>query len=193
MLAAISHRGPDDEGRYIDRNVSLGMRRLAVIDVAHGKQPYFSEDRQVVAIYNGELYNYPELKAWVESRGHRLNSRADGEVLVHLYEELGSKFLERISGMFALAIWDRRQQLLLLARDRVGQKPLYLWEHNEGIAFASEIKSFAYLDGFRPEVDPKLLPAYLAHRFVPAPHTLIKQVSKVRPGEALTKIGRAHV
>lgn len=185
MLNAIIHRGPDDEGRFADRNMAFGMRRLCVIDVEHGQQPYFSEDRDIVAIYNGELYNYPELRDLVLSSGHQLKSRADGEVLVHLYEEYGVELLDKISGMYAISIWDKKKQQLLLARDRIGQKPLYVWEKNDEIAFASELKSFFWLEGFQAELDPRHLPSYLAHRFVPAPHTLLRHVTKLRPGEAL--------
>ncbi|MCY0906876.1 MAG: asparagine synthase (glutamine-hydrolyzing) [Sulfobacillus thermotolerans] len=185
MLKAMVHRGPDDEGRFAERNVGLGMRRLAVIDVFHGQQPYYSEDGKIVAVYNGELYNYQSLQTLVESLGHRLNSRADGEVLVHLYEEYGVDFLDKISGMFALAIWDRRTHQMVLARDRIGQKPLYLYELADTVAFASELKSLMYLPDFRFEIDPKMLSSYLAHRFVPAPHTMLKNVSKLRPGEVL--------
>ncbi|MCL4495130.1 MAG: asparagine synthase (glutamine-hydrolyzing) [Firmicutes bacterium] len=185
MLNAMIHRGPDDEGRFTDRNMGFGMRRLAVIDVLHGKQPYFSEDGKIVAVYNGELYNYPELKTVVESMGHRLNSHADGEVLVHLYEEFGMKFLEHLSGMYAFALWDRKAHRLIIARDRIGQKPLYLYETADMLAFSSELKSFTYLNGFHFEVDPKMIPSYLGHRFVPAPHTLVKNVTKLRPGEVM--------
>ncbi|WP_053960998.1 asparagine synthase (glutamine-hydrolyzing) [Sulfobacillus thermosulfidooxidans] len=185
MLNAMIHRGPDDEGRFTDRNMGFGMRRLAVIDVLHGKQPYYSEDGKVVAVYNGELYNYPDLKILVESMGHHLNSQADGEVLVHLYEEFGMNFLDRLSGMYAIALWDRKTHRLILARDRVGQKPLYLYENGEMLAFSSELKSFMNLKGFRFDVDPKMLSSYLAHRFVPAPHTLVKNVTKLRPGEVM--------
>lgn len=185
MLGAIFHRGPDEEGRFCERNFAMGMRRLSVIDVKHGQQPYVSENDQVVAIYNGELYNYPELKQLVESRGHKLNSRADGEVLVHLYEEFGAAFVEKLRGMFAIAVWDRTRGQILLARDHVGQKPLYLWEGPNQVAFASEIKAFFHLEGFQADIDGKWLPAYLAHRFVPAPHTLLKNVTKLRPGEAM--------
>lgn len=183
MLGALVHRGPDDEGRFIEKNLGIGMRRLSIMDVAHGKQPYFSEDGQIVAVFNGEIYNYPELQDLVTSSGHRLTSHADGEVLVHLYEEYGVDFVHRISGMFAIALWDRKSQQLILARDRIGQKPLYVWETPDRWAFASEIKAFLSLPEFEPVVDPYLLPAYLAHRFVPAPHTLLKNVTKLRPGE----------
>ncbi|MCY0864346.1 MAG: asparagine synthetase B, partial [Sulfobacillus sp.] len=129
MLDMLRHRGPDGEGRFAEQHISLGMRRLAIRDVLHGNQPYRSEDGMIVAVFNGEIYNYPQLKRDVLALGHHLNSDADGEVLVHLYEEYGVDFLERISGMFAIALWDRRTRELILARDRVGQKPLYVWDN----------------------------------------------------------------
>ncbi|MCL4521836.1 MAG: asparagine synthetase B, partial [Firmicutes bacterium] len=124
MLTRMAHRGPDGEGKFFEQGVSLGMRRLAVMDVAGGGQPYRSEDGRVVAVFNGEIYNYPELAGTVSDHGHRLISRADGEVLVHLYEMYGSDMVTHLRGMFAFALWDSRHQRLLLARDHVGQKPL---------------------------------------------------------------------
>ncbi len=185
MLEALWHRGPDDEGVFHSHQMTFGMRRLAVMDVECGRQPYRSEDGRVVAVYNGELYNYPELKALVEARGHKLTSRADGEVIVHLYEEFGSDFLSRLIGMFALALWDTNHDRLLVARDPVGQKPLYIWDQGSMLAFSSELKAFHRLEEFRAIINPRFLSAYLAHRFVPAPHTLLEGVSKLAPGEAL--------
>ncbi len=185
MLGSMVHRGPDDEGQFTERNIGLGMRRLSIMDVAMGKQPYYSEDHAVVAIFNGELYNYPALKALVEAQGHRLRNHADGEVLVHLYEEYGTGFVEKISGMFAVAIWDRKRRRLVLARDRIGQKPLYLWEQADQLVFASELKALVAAPGFQAAIDTEWIPAYLSHRFVPAPHTLLKNVTKLRPGEIL--------
>lgn len=185
MLALLEHRGPDGEGRFSDQELVLGMRRLAILDREEGHQPYVSENGQVVAVYNGELYNYAALKQWVTERGHRLRSRADGEVLVHLYEELGAEMLPRLRGMFALAVWDRQRHHLLLARDPVGQKPLYVWQTPHHLAFASELKAFWGMEEFTAQWDLTWLASYLAHRFVPAPHTLMRDVTKLRPGEAL--------
>ncbi len=185
MLEAIKHRGPDGEGSFIEKGLGLGMRRLAILDVANGHQPYVSEDGQVVAVYNGELYNYPALKDEVLARGHKLKSGADGEVLVHLYEEYGAHFLDRITGMFAVAIWDRKRQELMLARDRIGQKPLYVLDTERTFAFSSEIKAFMGMDDYHPAIDERVIPSYLGHRFAPAPHTLLKNVTKLRPGEAM--------
>lgn len=185
MLDTLKHRGPDGEGSFVERGLGLGMRRLAILDVAHGHQPYISENGSLVAVFNGELYNYPHLKEQVEHRGHILRSRADGEVLVHLYEDYGANFLEHVTGMFALAIWDRSRHELLLARDRIGQKPLYVLDTDRTFAFASEIKAFLGLGEFTPTVDERALSSYLGHRFTPAPQTLLKHVTKLQPGEAL--------
>ncbi|NMP21067.1 asparagine synthase (glutamine-hydrolyzing) [Sulfobacillus sp. DSM 109850] len=185
MLQALKHRGPDGEGVFIDRGLGLGMRRLAIRDLAHGAQPYVSEDGQVVAVYNGEIYNDQALRSWVAARGHRLRSDADGEVLVHLYEEEGPDFLSRLTGMYALAIWDRRRGELLLARDPLGQKPLYIWDMGRTMAFASEIKAFFGVPEFQPSLDEEALAEYLGHRFVPAPGTLLQGITKLEPGQAL--------
>ncbi|AEJ38922.1 asparagine synthase (glutamine-hydrolyzing) [Sulfobacillus acidophilus TPY] len=185
MLDMLRHRGPDGEGRFAEQHISLGMRRLAIRDVLHGNQPYRSEDGMIVAVFNGEIYNYPQLKRDLLALGHQLNSDADGEVLVHLYEEYGVDFLERISGMFAIALWDQQTRELILARDRVGQKPLYVWDNDKTLGFSSELKAFLALDDFHPEVDPRIIPAYLAYRFVPSPMTLFRQVTKLRPGEVM--------
>lgn len=185
MLSTLAHRGPDGQGAFLDPGIGIGMRRLAVRDVALGRQPYVSEDGRVVAVFNGELYNYPHLRTDVLTRGHQLRSGADGEVLVHLYEEYGLGLLDKISGMFALALWDRQSRELFLARDRIGQKPLYMLQSSGMWAFASEMKAFLGVNGFEPQVDTRYLSSYLAHRFVPAPHTLWVDVEKLQPGEAM--------
>lgn len=185
MLDLLKHRGPDGQGTFVQRGLGIGMRRLAIMDVAHGHQPYISEDGNIVAVFNGELYNYPYLRRELEASGHRLRSQADGETLVHLYEEYGVDLLAHITGMFALAIFDQKRQQLLLARDRIGQKPLYILEDDHTLAFASEMKAFLGVHGFSPTVDERFLASYLGHRFTPAPHTLMRHVTKLRPGEAL--------
>ncbi len=192
MLTRMAHRGPDGEGKFFEQGVSLGMRRLAVMDVAGGGQPYRSEDGRVVAVFNGEIYNYPELAGTVSDHGHRLISRADGEVLVHLYEMYGSDMVTHLRGMFAFALWDSRHQRLLLARDHVGQKPLYVLENTQTIAFASELKAFYGLEHWRAEVDPAFLASYLGHRYVPAPFTLVQGVTKLQPGEATMFYGNGR-
>src|SRR3989454_7078600 len=125
MCQTMVHRGPDDEGIFVKNGVGLGMRRLSIIDLAGGQQPVFNEDGTVWVVFNGEIYNFPELRPELESRGHRFYTHTDTEVIVHLYEEYGADFVKRLRGMFALAVWDQRRQKLLLARDRFGKKPLY--------------------------------------------------------------------
>src|SRR5437867_3633363 len=141
MCSAIRHRGPDDEGRYVCGAVGLGIRRLSVIDLAGGRQPIFNEDGSKVIVFNGEIYNYRELRAELVRRGHRMQSNGDTETILHLYEDYGPACVERLRGMFAFAIWDATQQSLLLARDRFGIKPLYVMTAPWGIAFASELKA----------------------------------------------------
>src|SRR6202162_5662940 len=125
MCAAIRHRGPDDEGFHLDGGCAIGMRRLSIIDLNTGHQPISNEDGSVWVVFNGEIYNYQELREYLLSKGHVLKTKTDTEVIVHLYEELGERCVEKLRGMFAFAVWDERQKLLLLARDRVGIKPLY--------------------------------------------------------------------
>lgn len=185
MLGLLAHRGPDDAGVFLAPSLGMGAVRLAILDPAEGRQPYASEDGRVVAVFNGEIYNAPGLRADLERRGHRLCSRTDGEVIVHLYEEHGPAFLRQLEGMFALALWDERRRELLLARDPVGIKPLYLWQAQGTVAFASEAKAFFALPGFLPAVQAELIPAYLAFRFVPGPHTLWPSVTKLSPGTYL--------
>src|SRR4051812_42220021 len=140
MTARLVHRGPDGEGYHSASRVALGMRRLAIIDPEHGHQPLRSESGDIVVVFNGEIYNHMELRRWLEERGHRMPSRSDGEILPHLYEELGPSFVERLNGTFAIALWDEPGGALHLMRDKFGVKPLY-WASADGrVAFASEIK-----------------------------------------------------
>jgi asparagine synthase (glutamine-hydrolysing) len=189
MTAALAARGPDGEGFHISDGVGLGHRRLAIIDVEGGKQPLFSEDRQVVAVVNGEIYNFAPLRAELEGHGHRFATKSDSEVLVHGYEEWGDGVLDRIEGMFALAIWDARRRRLLLARDRMGEKPLY-WAAiaGGGLAFASELKALKHAPGVDTRVDPASLARYLVYEYVPAPATMIRGAKKLEPGTKLTWI-----
>jgi asparagine synthase (glutamine-hydrolysing) len=141
MCDVIVHRGPDDEGQYVDEYVALGMRRLSIIDLAGGQQPIHNEDRTVWVVYNGEMYNFPPLRRELEQLGHQFYTHTDTEVIVHAYEAWGDAFLEHLRGMFAFALWDTRRRRLLVVRDRVGIKPLYYrWEGGR-LWFASEIKS----------------------------------------------------
>src|SRR5260221_4896495 len=185
MCAANRQRGPDDEGHHIGPGVALGMRRLSIIDVAGGRQPISNEDATVHVVFNGEIYNHHHLRAQLLPR-HVLRSRSDTETLVHLYEEDGPRFVERLRGMFAFAIWDEKAERLLLARDRLGIKPLYYWVTPAGIPFASELKSFLALDEFPREIDLTAMHETLALGYVPDPACIFPVVRKLPPGHVLT-------
>src|SRR5512143_2079483 len=161
MCNAIRHRGPDDDGYFVSAGIAMGMRRLSIIDVQGGKQPTSNEDHTVHVVFNGEIYNHHSLRAELAPR-HVLRSHSDTEVLAHLYEELDDQLVERLRGMFAFALWDNRRARLLVARDRLGIKPLYYWEHDGGVAFASELRSLLTLPFFPREIDPASVHAYLA-------------------------------
>ncbi|MGW0884073.1 asparagine synthase (glutamine-hydrolyzing) [Streptomyces sp. NPDC002671] len=186
MCDVLAHRGPDGEGFYTDDQVALGMRRLAIIDVEGGDQPVFNEDRSVVAVFNGEIYNYPDLRRELLSRGHTFRTNGDSECIVHLYEEYGEDLARHLRGMFALAVWDTGRQRLLLARDRVGKKPLYYRDTAGSLAFASELKALSTVAGSRREVDPEALHHYLTYQYVPAPWSILRGVRKLPPGCLLT-------
>lgn len=185
MRERLVHRGPDDDGLFSDGPVALAARRLSIIDLHGGHQPIASEDGEVVVVQNGEIYNHRELRAELERAGHRFATACDTEALVHAYEEWGEGFLERLRGMFALAIWDRRQRRLLLARDRFGIKPLY-YRHADGrLSFASELKSMLEQPGFSRAIDSRAMAAYLAFNSIPAPLTIFAEARKLAPGHLL--------
>ena len=185
MGHTMRHRGPDDDGAHSDPHIHMGMRRLAVIDVEGGQQPIFNEDRTVVAICNGEIYNYQSLRSDLIARGHTFTSASDTEVIVHLYEEYGPDMVTYLRGMFAFAIWDSRQKQLVLARDRLGIKPLYVAEQPNGLIFASELKSILEVSGQPPRIDQAALHEYLSLGYVPGPYSMIKGVHKLMPGSYL--------
>lgn len=185
MCDALCHRGPDDEGYYSDGPVRMGMRRLSVIDLESGHQPISNEDDSVVIVFNGEIYNFRELRAGLERRGHRFRTETDTECIVHLYEDVGDRCVEHLRGMFAFAIWDRRRQTLLLARDRIGKKPLYYRLLPDGIAFASELKALLQDSGFPRDLDPIALDQYLAYQYVPAPLSIFSAARKLPPAHTL--------
>jgi asparagine synthase (glutamine-hydrolysing) len=173
MVATLTHRGPDGDGFHVNGPVALGHRRLAIIDVDGGAQPMSNEDDSVWVTYNGELYNEVELRAQLEARGHRYRTHCDTESLVHLYEDYGAPFVSRVNGMFALALWDGRSRRLVLARDRMGQKPLYYAElPGGGLAFGSEPKALLVHPGVRRALDPAGLARYLFYEYLPAPHSI---------------------
>ncbi len=182
MAATLGHRGPDDAGLYHDACASIGHARLSIIDLDAGRQPMSNEDGSVWVCYNGEIYNHTQLADRLRSRGHQFRTRCDTEVLVHLYEEFGEKFLEQLNGMFALAIWDTRKQTLLIARDRIGIKPLY-WHHDGRRAlFGSELKALTAAGDLSLDMDPCALKDYLTFGHIPAPRTIYKNVQKLEPG-----------
>ncbi|HET7454337.1 MAG TPA: asparagine synthase (glutamine-hydrolyzing) [Solirubrobacterales bacterium] len=185
MSGRLVHRGPDDDGLFCEGQVALAARRLSIIDLAGGHQPIENEDGSAVVVQNGEIYNYRELKRELEGAGHRFATDCDTEVLVHAYEEWGEAFVERLRGMFAIALWDKRRQRLLLARDRFGIKPLYYREAGGGLSFASELKAMLEQPGFSREIDPQAVAAYLAFNSIPAPLTIFKEARKLPPGHLL--------
>ena len=184
MGRTLAHRGPDDPGLYVHGNVGLAMRRLAVIDVASGRQPIHNEDRTVWTVYNGEIYNFAELRRDLEARGHRFYTRTDTEVIVHLYEEEGPDFARALNGMFAIALWDAARRRLVLVRDRLGIKPLYVAALGDRLLFGSEIKALL-ADGLRPSVDVESLSLYLSLLYVPAPHTIYREIRKLEAGHVM--------
>lgn len=185
MLGTLVHRGPDDAGTFVEGPVALGMRRLAIIDVAGGRQPMTNESGDVVLVFNGEIYDYRERAAELRSRGHQLRTDSDTEVIVHLYEEHGDDCVEHLRGMFGFALWDRSRRRLLLARDRMGIKPLYYTFTADGIAFGSEIKALLRHPGVTARLDPEALGLYLSLKYVPAPHTFFDGVHALEPGHTL--------
>jgi len=182
MTRVLTHRGPDSEGFFRDPGVGLGMRRLRVIDLETGDQPMADESGEVTVVYNGEIYNFRELRAGLEERGHRFRTRCDTEVLVHGYREWGDELPERLRGMFAFALWDRRRRRLLLARDHFGIKPLYYARLGDLLLFGSEIKSLLAVPELPRELDPEALDQYLSFLYVPEPRTLFRAVRALPPG-----------
>jgi asparagine synthase (glutamine-hydrolysing) len=185
MNETLFHRGPDSGGSFVDGNVGLAARRLAIIDLAGGDQPISNEDGTIWVVQNGEIYNYREQRAELEARGHRFSTQSDTEVLVHLYEEHGPGFVDRLRGMFAIALWDGRERRLVLARDRFGIKPLYYSSARGSLSFGSELKALIRQPGFSREIDLEALDAYLAFMFVPSPLTIFKDARKLPPGSLL--------
>jgi asparagine synthase (glutamine-hydrolysing) len=185
MNAALLHRGPDGGGVHVDGGAGLAARRLAIIDLAHGDQPMLAGDGEVCVVQNGEILNHLELRAELERGGARFRTNCDTEVLLHLYLRDGPDFVAKLRGMFALAIWDRREQRLLLARDRFGIKPLYYALDPGAISFASELKALLRKPGFSREVDPAALHSFLAFNSIPAPLTIFRSARKLPPGHLL--------
>jgi asparagine synthase (glutamine-hydrolysing) len=186
MTDVIRHRGPDDDGHHLEPGVALGMRRLSIIDLPGSSQPISNEDGSVWTVFNGEIYNYRELRRDLIARGHTFGTEGDTETIVHLYEEHGERFAEHLRGMFAIAVWDVKRSRLVLARDRMGVKPLYLAEGPSGLAFASEVKSLIAAGLVEPALDPMAAELFMAYGFVPGPSTLFAGVRKLMPAHTLT-------
>lgn len=185
MCEAIVYRGPDDEGIFVKSGVGLGMRRLSIIDLAGGHQPVFNEDKTVCIVFNGEIYNFQELRPELESRGHRFTTHSDTEVIVHLYEEYGAECVQKLRGMFAFAIYDERFGRLLLVRDRLGKKPLHYALHHGTLYFASEMKSILAVRPDLAAVDRQALLQYMYFGYVPDPATAFEPIRKLPPGHLL--------
>ena len=186
MRDVITHRGPDDFGEFIDENIGLGHRRLSIVDVAHGHQPMFNEDKSCVIIYNGEVYNHADYRAELTAKGYKFQTHCDTETILHLYEEYGAKCVEKLRGMFAFAVWNRREKSLFIARDRLGVKPLYYVHDEQGnLFFASEIKSLLQANAIKPEINYNALPDQLANHGTSAEETLFKNVKRLLPGHIL--------
>ena len=186
MCGAISHRGPDSAGYFVQPGVAMGMRRLSIIDISGGQQPICNEDGTVTVVFNGEIYNHRALRTRLELAGHRFSTRSDTEVLVHLYEERGLDMVAELHGMFAFSIWDATKRQLLIARDRTGMKPLSYFEHGGGIEFCSELRSLWAADSSALRILPAAVMQYLAFGYVPDPWTIFFGVRKLPPGHLLT-------
>jgi asparagine synthase (glutamine-hydrolysing) len=185
MNQTLLHRGPDGGGMHLDGPCGLAARRLAIIDLAHGDQPMVSDDEEICVVQNGEILNHLELRAELERRGTRFRTACDTEVLLHMYRAHGPGFVSRLRGMFAVAVWDRRERRLLLARDRFGIKPLYYQVTDGRLSFASELKALLRQPGFPREIDREALHAFLAFNSIPAPLTIYRAARKLRPGHLL--------
>src|SRR5271156_2859500 len=185
MADSIYHRGPDDEGYYVSGPIGLGFRRLSIIDLQSGHQPVSNEDGTVQIIFNGEIYNYQELRAFLLSKGHTFKTQSDTEVIVHLYEEFGPRCVEKLRGMFAFAIWEESTKTLFLARDRVGIKPLYYCLTETSLVFGSEIKAILADPSIAREIAPEMIDRFLTFLYVPGRETLLKGIRKLAPGHYL--------
>jgi asparagine synthase (glutamine-hydrolysing) len=191
MTGSLHHRGPDEDGALLEGSVALGMRRLQVVDPAGGHQPMPNEDGSVHVVFNGEIYNHVELRSQLESAGHRFRTRSDTEAIVHAYEEWGVDCVEHFNGMFAFAIWDARRQQMLLARDRLGIKPLYVYDGADGIVFGSELKAVVAAPWVPLEWDLEAIDDFLTYEYVPAPRSVVAGVGKLPAGTTLL-LSAAH-
>ncbi len=187
MCSVLNHRGPDGDGLEVLGSAALGHRRLSIIDLEHGAQPMFNEDRTVAIVFNGEIYNFRELRRRLEQHGHRFSTdHSDTETIIHLYEEKGERCVEDLRGMFAFAIWDSRRRRLVLARDRAGKKPLYYAVADGALWFASELKALLTIPEIRRTLNPRAVDLYLTHQYVPAPETIYREIKKLPQAHCMT-------
>ena len=189
MTESLAHRGPDDAGYFVEGRVGLGHRRLSIIDLSGGGQPIFNEDRTAAIVFNGEIYNHRDLAETLKTAGHTFRTRSDTETILHAYEEYGDDCVQQLRGMFGFAIWDSTKRRLLLARDRLGVKPVYYYSDGRFLAFASEIKSLLEIRSIPREVDPEAFDMYLSLRYVPGPRTMFKNIFRLQPGHVLVADG----
>jgi len=192
MRHSMHHRGPDDAGEYVDGRIGLAFNRLSIIDLSGGHQPMCNEDGTAWIVFNGEIYNFKELRTELESRGHQFRTCSDTETIVHAWEEYGERCVTKLRGMFAFAIWDSRREVMFCARDRLGIKPFYFYTDSAQFAFASEIKSLIQLSGVPREVDPAAVGEFLSRRYVVAPNTMLKGIRKLQPGHSILVTGKGH-
>ncbi len=185
MTKIMSHRGPDDDGFYISGPVGLGFRRLSIIDVRGGHQPMSNRERTVWVVFNGEIYNFQQLRTNLEARGFRFQTKSDTETIIHGYKQFGTSVLSKLNGMFGLAIWDESRKKLVLARDRIGIKPLYYAVNRGKLYFASEIRPLLLAIGGSAEIDPTAISLFLRYRYIPSPFTPFKEIKKLAPGTSL--------
>lgn len=193
MTTVLAHRGPDDHGYFYEDGIGLGFRRLSIIDLSGGRQPMSNEDGSIQVVFNGEIYNFKQLRSELVSMGHVFKTSSDTEAIVHGYEAWGDDVVRHLNGMFGFAVWDRKRQRLLLARDRLGIKPLYYLLRDDLIAFASEMKSLLLLPGEKPAVNDRGVFDYFSHLYIPAPNTIYENIFKLQPGEILVaETGSVH-
>ena len=185
MIGVMGHRGPDETGIYLDDGVGLGHARLSIIDLSSGTQPIHNEDEEMWIVYNGEVFNYLELRQALEQKGHRFYTTSDTEVVLHLYEEEGPAFLEKLNGQFAMAIWDTKKKELFLARDRLGIRPLHYTIANRALVFGSEIKSIFMCDDVNREIDPVSMDQIFTFWTTLTPRTVFKDIYELPPGHYL--------
>ncbi len=185
MCDVITHRGPDDEGKFVSNNVGLGMRRLSIIDLSTGAQPIFNEDRSIAIVFNGEIYNHQNLRHELQAKGHVFVTKTDTEAILHAYEEYGADCVTKLNGMFGFAIWDSRKHRLFVARDRIGIKPMYYYCDQEQFVFGSELKSIVQVPSVPRNIEPRALDTFLTFEYIPSPYSIFRNVFKLPPGHWL--------